>query len=782
MKKIYLLSIAALASLAALAQQTMWVHTGQTKWAFNTQQVGEMPYSNGASLTVQGKTFALASVDSIIVDNTPFADGNVLVAYNGNSAEVTVSGNIASKITTSVSGAHVVVTQDASVDKEYTYTLQGSSTNGSFTQNGSYKSTLVLDGVSLKNPTGGAMTISTGKRVAVVLQDGTVNTFVDGTGGSQKAAIYFSGHPEFEGGGTLNVTGNSKHAISAKEYIQLKKSVGTINVLGAESDGIHCGKGKAGDNENNFFQMNGGKVTISGVKGDGVDADDYGCIYLKGGKLNITVDAEDVTGLKADSVFQMSGGELTMTVSGKLSQGIRSSWTGEYSGGSITGSVTGNGSKAISGKCFTDPTKTTLNGGDLNFTGTNITLNVSGGDVIVASDTTRCMGIKCDKNMTQSAGDIIITLTGTAAKGVDVEGDFTRTGGTLEINSSTKTPAVKTNGNFVMKDGELTLICTGEEANALSSDKEIKILGGSVEIRCSGAGSKGIKADSHMTVGEKGTEGPTMLVHTTGNKKTGTTSGGTTGGWGGGWGGGRPGGPGGGGGTSSGGSPKAIKIMGIFYMYSGKLDVSTASDGGEGIESKNTMYFDGGDVVSYCYDDCINCTGKIYVRGARLMCYSNGNDAIDSNANTSGSFQISDGVVVAVTSKGGPEMGIDADGNSRLTVTGGYVFTGGGNQGGGSSALGTATQGYYWMTGKSLNTSNYYTLADASGNNIFTVKLPCSVSSSYSLISAPQMKKGSTYTLKSSTAAPTDATSSFQGFYLGSSAKGTTSVASFTAQ
>lgn len=782
MKKIYLLSIAALASLAALAQQTMWVHTGQTKWAFNTQQVGEMPYTNGASLTVQGKTFALASVDSIIVDNTPFADGNVLVAYNGNSAEVTVSGNIASKITTSVSGAHVVVTQDASVDKEYTYTLQGSSTNGSFTQNGSYKSTLVLDGVSLKNPTGGAMTISTGKRVAVVLQDGTVNTFVDGTGGSQKAAIYFSGHPEFEGGGTLNVTGNSKHAISAKEYLQLKKTVGTINVLGAESDGIHCGKGKAGDNENNFFQMNGGNVTISGVKGDCVDADDYGCIYLKGGKLNITVDAEDVTGLKADSVFQMSGGDLTMTVSGQQSHGIRASWVGNFSGGTINGNVTGNGSKAITGKRFTDATKTTLNGGDLNFTGTNVTLNVSGGDVVVASDTTRCMGIKCDKNMTQSAGNIIITLTGTAAKGVDVEGDFTRTGGTLEINSSTKTPAVKTNGNFVMNDGELTLICTGEEANALSSDKEIKILGGSVEIRCSGAGSKGIKADSHMTVGEKGTEGPTMLVHTTGTKKTGTTSGGTTGGWGGGWGGGRPGGPGGGGSTSSGGSPKAIKIMGIFYMYSGKLDVSTASDGGEGIESKNTMYFDGGDVVSYCYDDCINCTGKIYVRGARLMCYSNGNDAIDSNANTSGSFQISDGVVVAVTSKGGAEMGIDADGNSRLTVTGGYVFTGGGNQGGGSSALGTATQGYYWMTGKSLNTSNYYTLADASGNNIFTVKLPCSVSSSYSLISAPQMKKGSTYTLKSSTTAPTDATSAFQGFYLGSSAKGTTSVASFTAQ
>ena len=142
-----------------------------------------------------------------------------------------------------------------------------------------------------------------------------------------------------------------------------------------------------------------------------------------------------------------------------------------------------------------------------------------------------------------------------------------------------------------------------------------------------------------------------------------------------------------------------------------------------------------------------------------------------------------DGVLVAVSSsKSGAEMGIDADGNSHITIKGGYVFTGGGSQGGSSSTIGTASQGYYWLTGKSFSETNYYTLADASNNNIFTIKLPCSVSSSYSLISAPQMVKGSTYTLKSSTTAPTDATSEFEGFYLGSSAKGTTAVASFTAQ
>ena len=782
-KKILALSACALMAVTALAQQTMWVYTGQVQWAFNTDQVGEATYTDATSLTVQGKTFAVSDIDSIVVRSNQVDDYCVNVTYSGTSATVVVAGNIAKNITASVSGANVVVTQDATVDKEFTYTLTGTTTNGSFTQNGSYKSTLVLNGVNITSTTGAAIDIENGKRIAVVLNSGTTNTLVDAANGSQKAALYFSGHPEFEGAGTLNVTGNTKHAISAKEYIQLKKTVGAINVLGSASDGIHCGKGKQGD-ENNYFQMNGGTVTIKNVKGDGIDTDDYGCFIIKGGSLDVTVDAEDVVGLKCDSIFTMSAGTINLNVTGKLSQGVRIAHTGNFGGGTVTATVSGAGSKGINAKTYsatTDTDKTTFDGGYLNFTGTDVTMTASGANVVEGTDTTRCMAIKADKDMTQSAGAINITLTGSDAKGIDVGGTFTRTGGTLDVTSSTKVPAVKADGNFIQNDGELTLICTGEEANALSSDGNVQILGGSVEIRCSGAGSKGIKVDGAMTVGAKNTTGPTMIVATTGTKKTGTTSGGGTGPGGrGGW------GPGGGGSTtSSGGSPKAIKIMGIFYMYSGNLDVSTSSEGGEGIESKNTMYFDGGDVTAYCYDDCINCSGKIYIRGARVVCYSNGNDAIDSNANATGSLQITDGVCVAVSSKAGAEMGIDCDGNSRITISGGYIFSGGGNQGGGGSsgsAPGSASQGYYWMTGKTLSSSYYYSLVDASGNNIFTVKLPVSVSQNYSLISAPNMTKGSSYSLKYGTTAPTAYTSAFEGFYLGATCATTTNVVTFTAQ
>jgi hypothetical protein len=44
------------------------------------------------------------------------------------------------------------------------------------------------------------------------------------------------------------------------------------------------------------------------------------------------------------------------------------------------------------------------------------------------------------------------------------------------------------------------------------------------------------------------------------------------------------------------------------------------------------------------------------------------------------------------------------------------------------------------------------------------------------------MKSSGSYTITSSTTAPTDATTSWHGLYLGSSASGTATVASFTAK
>ena len=64
-----------------------------------------------------------------------------------------------------------------------------------------------------------------------------------------------------------------------------------------------------------------------------------------------------------------------------------------------------------------------------------------------------------------------------------------------------------------------------------------------------------------------------------------------------------------------------------------------------------------------------------------------------------------------------------------------------------------------------------------------TYKFDASFSNSHSIITAKGMVKGSKYSIKSSNEEPTDATESFHGVYLGSTAQGTTTVvSSFTAQ
>ncbi len=156
--------------------------------------------------------FALLSV---IVSNAQTID----ITYSGSSAVVNIPAGVTDVIPT-VSGAHVSIVSNTTTT-EYTYHVKGTTTNGSLTISGNYKMTLKLDGVNIKSANGAAIDIECGKRIAVVLANGKENTLEDCAGGGQKAAMYFIGHPEFDGGGVLNVTGNSNHAISAKEYLQL---------------------------------------------------------------------------------------------------------------------------------------------------------------------------------------------------------------------------------------------------------------------------------------------------------------------------------------------------------------------------------------------------------------------------------------------------------------------------------------------------------------------------------------------------------------------------------
>lgn len=427
-------------------------------------------------------------------------------------------------------------------------------------------------------------------------------------------------------------------------------------------------------------------------------------------------------GIKADGNLTIAAGTITVKNSGAMSKSMKSKAT------------------------------VTIDGG-------NITLTPSGAMQVINNDASYSSGVKA-VDFIQNDGTLTINASGAAGRGV-TSTNITTNGGTLKITN--------TGAGQQGSSDDYT-------AKGLKADTSIKLNAGTITITMSGTGGKGIKSKGTYTQGTSDGNGPTLTVKTTGSRLGSSSSGG------GGWGGGMQ--------ESSGGSAKAIKVQGTIYLYGGTSEVSTATDGAEGLESKTTIYIEGGKHYYACYDDCINCSGAIYFNGGATVCYSNGNDAVDSNYGRTGAITIGNGAVFAYTTKGSPEEGLDCDNNSYIQITGtGYAISAGASQGGGggwggssSSTISNAQQGYAFVTSTiSYSSGRYYTLSDASNNNLITYSFPASCSSTLSLFTAKGMVKGSTYNVKYNTTAPTDATTAWHGLYLGSSHVGTNSVTSFTA-
>lgn len=399
MKRITLLAFCLVASIAVMAQNKMRIWQSNNDKVVNLAEAGTMTM-NGSSITIKGVTYQLSSIDSIEI--VPL----ITVSYNGGSAVVNIPDAVASDVTATVNGADVVIT-NKNVKNECEFELSGQSANGSLTYVGSYKCAFILNGLNLTSTKGAPLDVQCGKRVSLVLNPGTENVLKDAATGSQKACLYCKGHLEIEGGGSLTVSGNARHAIASKEYVQLKKSTGSITIAKAASDAIHAGQ---------YFQMNGGVVTFDGnTMADGIQAEailksdgtidpaeeNNGQVIIKGGTIKGTVTHEDCKAIKADTDITISGGTIDITAKGNGSRGIQTD-------GNMTISEADNA--------------------------TNINISAEGGLCTLpecSDDPHRCMGVKVDGNLTVSGGTTTVLNTGKKSRGIKVGGQYTKTGGTV---------------------------------------------------------------------------------------------------------------------------------------------------------------------------------------------------------------------------------------------------------------------------------------------------------------------------------------------------------------
>ena len=370
------------------AQEQIRIWKGDNSTRFTTSEV--LFEKDGTAITVGDSTYTAAQIDSIKVVHT------VTVTYSGEQA--TVDLGHAPNVTFTTDGAHVSILS-TDVKNELEFVLQGESTQGSLTYDGPLKCKFYLNGLNLKSNRGAAIDIQCGKRVNMILNPGTENFLADAAGGTQKAALYCKGHLEIEGSGSLTVTGNAKHAIATKEYMQLKKSTGTITVNKAMSDAMHVGQ---------YFLMNGGTLTLTGQAGDGLQvekvtlSDDVtpdpskennGQMFIRGGSINITIDRDITKGIKVPENLTVSGGTFIIVANGDGSRGIQ-----------------------VSGNMVVNQ--------DNNTTLMQIRANGTTYEDEETDDEDRCIGIKVKGNLSVNAGTIQVANKGKYSYGIKVDGVY----------------------------------------------------------------------------------------------------------------------------------------------------------------------------------------------------------------------------------------------------------------------------------------------------------------------------------------------------------------------
>ena len=266
---------------------------------------------------------------------------------------ITFSENGDAKVEGDENGIVTVKGNQVTVDNTPTnekvmYRLSGTTANGFLKIYSNNKQALVLDNVSITNPTGAAINNQGKKRCFVVL--GGKNYLADGAsytatpdGEDEKAAFFSEGQLIFSGEGELEVKATGKAGITSDDYLNFLEgpSIKVSSTAGhglRGKDAVYVNGGtldiqasahmKKGITSDSLVVFNGGITTIAISGGLAYDEDDQ--------------EYKSSAGVKADQFFVMNGGTLTVTNSGQGGKGISGDGPAYFQGGTVDVTVTGS--------------------------------------------------------------------------------------------------------------------------------------------------------------------------------------------------------------------------------------------------------------------------------------------------------------------------------------------------------------------------------------------------------------------------------------------------------
>lgn len=361
---------------------------------------------------------------------------------------------IESGVQVTVNGGHV--TANHGETKKVCYVVSGTTEKGSLTVIGDKKYAIRLNGVSINNPDSAALNLLSSKRAFIILTDGTTNTLTDGSGGSQKGALYCKGKLLFNGTGELNVIGNSNNGIHSADYIT-------------------------------FCQ--GNNIYVKSTANHGIKANDG--IFINGGVLNVEVSAEAAKGINCESHIIVNGGRTTVLTTGngtydsedceaKSAAGIKADSTLTVNGGEIWLKSTGSGGKGINVDM------------DAFFNGGSIYVITTGSLYRSNNDTSSPKGIKVDGNITISGGRIWVRTSGSNGEGIETKKVLNITGG--EVASYAYDDAINSKSTMTVSGGYV--YAHGKNNDGLDANGNCYIKGGTVFAIGSGTPEVAIDANT----------------------------------------------------------------------------------------------------------------------------------------------------------------------------------------------------------------------------------------------------------------------------------------------
>ena len=463
--------------------------------------------------------------------------------------------------------------------------------------------------------------------------------------------------------------------------------------------------------------------------------DEKACLFSEGqlvfsgaGELSVTGNYKH--GICSDEYVYFRK-DSKVTVTGAVKDGIHTNEKIIVGGGTLQITAGGDGMECEEGYIALRAGQVTIHSVDdaivtsYEGTDTSVTpyIGMYGGLIKLTTTGDKGMGLKAAGNVTVSGGVLQAQVSGAASKGLSCDGDMQIVGG--------KVTAI-TSGGALYEDNDLS------SSAGIKCDGELVVSNATVALKSTGAAGKGISCDGNMTI----SSGVVKIITTGTQYVYGQLD----------------------------SSAKGIKSEGNLTIDDGLVMVrASGGEGSEGIESKNILTINGGEVEDAAYDDCLTASKHIAINGGQVYCYSSGNDGIDSN----GTLTITGGTVVSSGTLS-PEEGIDCDQNT-FTITGGTVIGIGGSTSTPTSAKCTQPSFIY---GGSGTAGTYLCILDGEGSAVLAYKIPRTYSQMTVLVTSAGLKQGGSYKLSSGGAV--SGGTEFHGLLTGTTYSGGSQLASFT--